>query len=188
MTIYMAHSTDMDATLRLKPMVTDRGRPERFREWVEESIPLLRARLDLLARGVDVAEYDRFNSLTPRTTILHGDLSRYPVLGQADPSREDARFCIDFVVDSALALRENRVRARQVPKDQVFVRVTHRCDVVANPNGREREVVRVAKPGEELPVASQWRAFRHAGYLAVVDDDGDVGYVRQHCVTEAAAT
>ena len=180
MAVYLAHSSSNDATIRLRPIEAYQGIPDGFKEWVKHSIPLLRARMDLFTRGVDIASFDRFTLLTPWTTINHfGDVHQYSGPSTAKATREDARFCIDFVVDSALALRESRVLPRDVSREQERVRLKSRCDVIANPKATEREVIRVAESGEELTVASERQ--KHPEYLAVIDD-GDVAYVRRECL------
>ena len=194
MTVYVAHSTEQDPTVDLRTVVQVHGVPEGFRERVQASLRMLDARFDLLTRGVDMRAFDRFDMLTPYTAISFGSLLHQS--SRADkplPSRDEARFCIDFVVDTALALLDSRVLpASRSNETSDWVRLTTRCEVLAHwktPTDmeiaigtyREREVIRIAEAGEEFTVARAWR--KHPDYVAVIQD-GDPAYVRRDCVDE----
>ena len=182
--ICMAHIDTAEPSIQLRPMFTYEG-VEGFREQVGHSIRTLHARVDLLSRGVDMAEFDHFASLTPLTTVnRHGGVRQHARPGAANRSRQDARFCIDFAVDSALALRASRPPMREVRTrpEQERVRVTRACEILVDPGSESQEVVRVAAPGEELAV-SPWRYSQRAGHVAVLDD-GDIAYLRQDCVAQ----
>jgi len=86
--------------------------PERklreFIDNVKESIEAMQDAIKMLALGIDYRKYSRFKMLTPHLTrVMSGEW----VIGQRfkedeKPSQEDARFCVDFVIESALALAE----------------------------------------------------------------------------------
>ena len=197
MTIYMAHSTRNDAAIELRSVVEYRRRKvDDFESWVEASLPLLQARFDLFTRGVDVAAFDRFMMLTPYTAISHyGSIEQHPIPNRPSPSRDDTRFCIDFAVDSALALRDRSFLATpRAAEEPERVRLRSSCEVLANwktatdaesPLGKtkEREVIRIAEPGEGFAVAPVWRRLRHRDYVAVIQD-GDTAYVKRECVDD----
>jgi hypothetical protein len=62
----------------------------------------------MLALGIDYKKYSKFRRLTPRVQsgkhIMR--LMRHRPMSQSKPSVEDVRFCLDFVVESALTLSE----------------------------------------------------------------------------------
>ena len=193
MTVYVAHSSEHDPSIDLGTVVHYQGVPEGFKDRVQASLLTLHARFDLFTRGVDMAAFDRFDMLTPYTTISDGVLHQYARTDKPVPSRDEARFCIDFVVDTALALNDRIVRpaspANEMPER---VRLTSSCAVLAHWKApteaeitfgacKDREVIRVADAGEEFAVARVWR--KHPGYVAVIQD-GDPAYVRRECVDE----
>ena len=194
MTVYVAHSTEQDPTIDLSAVVQTQGVPEGFRERVQASLRMLDARFDLFTRGADMRAFDRFDMLTPYTTISFGTLlHQHSGADKPLPSRDEARFCIDFVVDTALALLESRVLpASRSNEKSDRVRVKSSCEVLAHwktPTDmeiaigtyQEREVIRIAEAGEEFTVARVWR--QHPDYVAVIQD-GDPAYVRRECVDE----
>ena len=198
MTVYVAHSTERDPSIDLRTVVQYQGVPEGFKERVQASLRTLHARFDLLTRGVDIAAFDRFDILAPQTTISgSGVLQQYARLDKPPPSRDEARFCIDFVVDTALALIDRSVLSpspSQTMPDRV--RLTSNCEVLAHWEApteaeitfgacKDREVIRVADAGEEFAVARVWR--KHPGYVAVIQD-GDPAYVRCECVDDVHAS
>ena len=196
MTIYMAHCMRNDAVIELRPVVQYRRgmKVTDFKSWVEEALPLLQARFDLLTRGVDVADFDRFMMLTPYTALgYYGSIEQGDKPNRPPSSRDDARFCIDFVVDSALALRDRSVLSRTT-EEANRVRLTSSCEVFAHwktaadrgiPFGKdqEREVIRIAEAGEEFSVESVSRFLTHPDYVAV-RQDGDTAYVSRQCVDD----
>ena len=194
MTIYVAHSTEHDPTIDLRTVVQYQGVPEGFKERVQASLRMLDARFDLFTRGVDMRAFDRFDMLTPYTTIIFGSLlHQYSRADKPLPSRDEARFCIDFVVDTALALLDSRVLpASRSNEKSDRVRLKSSCEVLAHwktptdmeiaiGTHKEREVIRVAEAGEEFTVARVWR--KHPDYVAVIQD-GDPAYIRRECVDE----
>jgi hypothetical protein len=77
-----------------------------FVDSVKESIDAMQDAIKMLALGIDYRKYSRFKMLTPHLArVLSGDWiisrSRLP---DHKPSQDDATFCVDFVVESALAL------------------------------------------------------------------------------------
>ncbi len=197
MTIYMAHITGNDPAIELRSVVQYRRREVNdFESWVDAILPLLQARFDLFTRGVDVAAFDRFMMLTPHTTLSrYGSIEQHPRSNNPQPSQGDARFCIDFAVDSALALRDRSVLVTTGAMKQLErVRLKSRCEVFANwkttadrgipfAKNKEREVIRVAQAGEILTIASVWRGVMHRDYIPVLQD-GDPAYVSRECVDE----
>lgn len=86
--------------------------PERrlgeFIDKVKESIEAMQSAIKMLALGIDYRKYSRFKMLTPHLTqVMSGDWVIHRRFEEEQkPPQEDARFCIDFVIESALALAE----------------------------------------------------------------------------------
>jgi hypothetical protein len=62
----------------------------------------------LVALGIDYRKYLKFKILTPHVIPV---MSGNPVIGRRfkddeKPSQNDARFCLEFVIESALALAD----------------------------------------------------------------------------------
>ena len=90
-------------------------------DWILEYVEPIRARLDLVSHGIDVVSYDKFEALTPETSVgRDGVVTQYGLKSKTASSREDARFCYDFAVDSALAACRTRDS-----------RLTHLIDIIA---------------------------------------------------------
>ncbi|MDW7670359.1 MAG: hypothetical protein SCK57_03815 [Bacillota bacterium] len=79
-----------------------------FIDKVSESIKAMQDAIKMLALGIDYRKYSRFRMLTPHLTqIMGGEWRVHRRFKEIDkPSEEDARFCLDFSIESALALAE----------------------------------------------------------------------------------
>lgn len=95
-----------------------------FRDFVSairESLETMQVAIRILALGLDYRKYSRFRQLTPEVAAipLRGYLVIGPRFGQDNkPSIDDARFCMDFVVESAIALAEFDYTLTQNPNDR----------------------------------------------------------------------
>ena len=193
MQIYMAHDgvgrpplghrLSLDFSHESRDMV-------RFGKWVVEQIGTVQGLLGLAARGVDLASYDKFTMLAPRVSFT---LNGRPHFGlrtlTPEPAWEDARFCIDFVVDAALALGESRLSTpRSDTEPEPRVTVTTPCNLVVYPTDDDLEVIREVEPGEELalPPAGRLHPNNNPEFVAVIQD-GDVAYVRRDCVEASSS-
>lgn len=148
-------------------------------EWVEESIRPIVQRLDLMMQGVDAASYRRFLAFTPTPVITAAKTIRIVRhRNTANPSESDARFCIDFVVESALRIRDNRLPgySRRFPSKEAQVAVVERdCDVVVYPDEDPPEIICRAVEGDRLRI-SDGSSEHHSGYAGVILD-GEIYYV-----------
>ena len=79
-----------------------------FSKYACESIMALQQAVKILALGLDYRKYSKFRYLTP--SVVPTAEGEYAFGGRGDeshePSAEEARFCIDFVIESSLALAE----------------------------------------------------------------------------------
>ena len=154
---------------------------------IARNIRWIAVRFDLLARGVDARAFDRFTMLAPRTDLLSDGTVRhiwYRRNQGADLSWEDARFCIDYVVETALALRESRFPkpSSTARNAEECVVVRKPCEVLATLKTEPPEVIQSAAVGDQFFVAPKRKSFfANSEYLAVIQD-GDVAYIRRDCL------
>lgn len=80
-----------------------------FIDRVQESIEAMQKAIKMLALGIDYRRYARFQLHVPFVTQtmdgtyhLHGKYGH----GRQGPTKEDVQYCIDFVVEAAIHLRE----------------------------------------------------------------------------------
>lgn len=86
------------------------GELGRFIDTVKESIEALQSAVKVLSLGLDYKRYTRFRLLTPivyRTLDGKYHITEVQRGSKGIPSKEDAQFCIDFVIGSALILQES---------------------------------------------------------------------------------
>lgn len=169
---------------------SDSSELQRMADFVLDYVEPIRARLDLLSHGIDVVSQEKFEAITPSTHVdHHGTLrqSNNPASARTtDSLREDARFCYDFAVDSALALRGAGVPPATPPKSEAErVPVTARCELIVHPDANPQEVIRVAEMGEELLICPSYRRVisprLQSEFLPIIQD-GDTAYVRKDCL------
>ncbi len=76
-----------------------------FAKAVRGELEDLRREIEALATGINYDERRRFVSITPWVTGPDDDLKIMWPAGQ-EPTREEAEFCVQFVIDAAMALHE----------------------------------------------------------------------------------
>jgi len=86
-----------------------------FVDKVKESVDDLREAVKILSLGIDYRKYAKFLLLTPRVFLGEKGILVQPALIEKEetPTEDDVRFCIDFVVESALILQEFEFGLRQ---------------------------------------------------------------------------
>jgi hypothetical protein len=79
----------------------------KFVDRVKESIEALQEAVKLLSLGLDYRKYSRFRLLTPYVlkTSAGYQIQRIQRGSEGDPVPVDVQFCIDFTIESALALQ-----------------------------------------------------------------------------------
>jgi len=79
-----------------------------FVDRVKESVEAMQGAMKVLAMGMDYRKYSRFRMLTPHLShTFGGGTNIHRRFKEEDkPSSDAARFCFDFVIESALALAE----------------------------------------------------------------------------------
>lgn len=195
MAIYLSH-----CSLDVSPTPTDKfffgslsldcgqsvfgiGHPfkEGFSEFVaslQEHIDDIYNQLNLIAGGVDVSAYEKFNAITPTCCIMFSGGVRFIVSDARGPTTaEDARFCIDTVIDSVLALQNNRPNSRAAPEvPSMEMTVIHDTDMVVSPEETPPEIVRRVPKGEVLKAVLP-NGHRQNGNFVRVLQDGEIAYV-----------
>ena len=157
-----------------------------FANWVTDNLDQVHTHIDLIMKGVNLVSYRRFQALTPfvRFSEVKTMISVIWRAGSPDnPSKEDVGVCINFVVESALQIRDSHLPGgpkfytEKMPQDAV---VENDCDVIVYPKENPQEVIRTALVGETLEVVSS--SFKEVpGYVAVLQD-GESAYVASDCV------
>ena len=157
-----------------------RGPLTEFAEWAIGHFEELHKTMDFLSHKLDIMAYWRFLGLTPHVTLTRtGALSN-----SAEPSRpgdsatkEDATFCIEFVVDSAL-----RIGACHTQEDP-WRRLTQIGQVEAEGDSVVRvypqddsEVIRSVSAGEVLTVVAGY-VDQAEDYVAILQDE-EAAYVQ----------
>ena len=183
MTIYLRHDRDHDAAPRPAQLPTALPFPYES-GGIARSIEWLGSRVDLMVRGIDVRAFDQFTALTPLTSLtMTGTFGSVWTPGVVR-SRQEARFCIDFVIEAALALRESRHSQSMELHCKEHATVKSACEIVVYPKvpDGELEVIREAEIGEVLVIAAERRGYDANDEFAAIMQDGDVAYVRRDCV------
>ncbi len=191
MAIYLHHRDTRRGELADPSYYIDSSSSELYgvADWILDYVEPIRARLNLVSHGIDVVSYDKFEALTPGTSVgQDSTVTQYGLGSTNAPSREEARFCYDFAVDSALALRDTEMPARiQENSHSVRARVTTPCALIVHPETDPPEVIRVAEASEELLIAPQLysRIFPpdRSEFVRIIQD-GDVAYVRRDCLED----
>lgn len=76
-------------------------------DYVKESIEAMQDAIKVLALGMDYRKYSKFKRLIPVVQKAQRGAVVQRMRGEDDsPSLDDARFCLDFVIESSLALAE----------------------------------------------------------------------------------
>jgi len=78
-----------------------------FVDTVEDSLEALQRAVKVLSLGLDYRRYDKFTQLTPSVKkIPGGDYYIPSIKRERAPTAYECRFCLDFVVESAIRLQE----------------------------------------------------------------------------------
>jgi hypothetical protein len=128
--------------------------------------------LRVLLEGVDPLKFRRFRLIIPLAAYSR------PVLvgGIGHPHRDehDLRFCIDFVIETALRGQESWRSLKLFGEEKLpRYRVQHKADIVASHYDPSR-VIRQASPGEVL--LGYYSNYGTAEYRAILQDD-NVAYI-----------
>lgn len=97
---------------RRDPLHGDRGAIDpsklgRFVNTVRNSMLAMQEAIKILALGLDYRRYSRFRLFAPRVSRVMSGEAVVDIHSDApEPSESDAMFCIDFVIESSLALAE----------------------------------------------------------------------------------
>ena len=111
---YLGRDLTLHGSFRLglqrgRGMSSEEHRFAEFVDRVKESIEAMQGAFKVLALGIDYRKYSRFKQLTPHVVRgLNGEwgLLAGRIEAGGEPDAEDVQFCVDFVVESALALTE----------------------------------------------------------------------------------
>ena len=104
-----------------------------------------------------------------------------PLREDRQPSKENAHFCIDFVIESALMILSNRPNRYDKLEERLTIAIVEdECELVVHPSEDPPEIIRVVSKGETLPVINT-RCESHPDYAEVLQDE-DTSYVLNNCI------
>ena len=155
-----------------------------FTSWVIGNLGQVHTNVSFITLGVNPLLYRRFDALTPNvyyTITKTVDCSWGPG-SSSSPSKEDAEFCINFVVEAAFQIRDSHLpdspdlHSGKAPQNVI---VERECDVIVYPGENPPEVIRKALAGEKLEVVSS--VYENSEYVAVLQD-GEPAYLSRNCV------
>lgn len=154
-----------------------------FANWAQDQIERTTKRTLLMARGVDVSAHEKFNAIAPQAFVMgNGHVRFIATSPDSSTTAENARFSIDIVVDTALALRSNRPPETYPRRESsAKVIVTRTCDVIVHPSVSPPEVIREVSEGEILDVSKENETGLKHEYFRILQD-GDDAYVSSECV------
>jgi hypothetical protein len=93
--------------MKLSRRTTEERKFADFVDKVRESLDAMQGAIKTLAFGIDYRKHSRFKALTPHLVrVMSGDWHIQRRRDSEERSADDVKFCIDFVVESALALSE----------------------------------------------------------------------------------
>ena len=85
---------------------------DNLKDFVDSVGPLMKEMhesIKILSLGIDYRRYARFRMLTPTVQMRHGIKTEYYLQETTETvlNQKDVQFCMDFVIESALALQES---------------------------------------------------------------------------------
>ena len=151
----------------------------------QQALDDLQGQLDLIMNGINLAEYRRFRVISPAITITHGGKvhTDWPQRMRLQLSLDDARRCVNFVLESALKMKDAYVLGESHPRSAYSrkYRVIVDADMVAYPE-ENPEIIRKAKVGEVIVSCGSKPNYKN--YIAVFLPDGDRAYVSADALEE----
>ena len=152
----------------------------KFTEWTVSRFEELRRNIDLLRHSIDIMAYLRFLRNTPNVQLsLSGALSIVWLSSTDNATQEEAEFCIEFVVDSALQIGANDIH-RKAWGDLHrigLIEVAHDAVIVVYPKD-DSEVIRSVQVGDVLTAISQPYGDESEDYVTILQD-GDAAFIRR---------
>lgn len=152
----------------------------------EEEFQQIWDQLDLIATGVNLADYGRFRDLAPRVRLSQAQTFWILNHGRSGPiDYEDASFCVSFAISTILkAQQQYRKPGWTIGSKRIF-RVNVDTQVILFPNRdeSENETICVASTGTTLNAPTSDYDNKEAGYTAVLHDD-QIVYVKTEALSE----
>ncbi len=149
-----------------------------FVEWTSENMQKLASFAWLLSMNLDLVAYRHFEKTTP---IVHLTMNKefYTawMSNRINLTKKDSRFCIDFVIDTALKIDELVETFRSEKSFEVVRKAKAKKDCkVRVYNSSDAEVIRIAESGENLDVVTGFRIPENGNFVAVLQD-GEAAFV-----------
>ena len=151
----------------------------RLTKWTVSHFEELHKSMDLLRHGIDLMAYWRFLGMTPNVEVSStGAHSIVWVSSTDNPTQEDAEFCMDFVVDSALRIGASEMHVEMWRDLKRIGQVEAEQDSVVKVYPRDdAAVIRSVLIGEVLVAVSEAHGPETEDYVAVLQD-GEAAFIR----------
>lgn len=140
--------------------------------------------IDILIYGINLAEYKRFQFITPHINVFTG--GSFEIVKRSDDfnTLENALFCLRFVIDSALLVEQNRIP----DKLEIFhegklprYKVIKQSPILTGKICQDPEHIRNADTDEIL--TGYFKNHNISGYVAILQDD-EIAYIEENAVEE----
>ena len=183
-TIFCSHSLTTIHPYKRNPFQQfEDSEIQRWAEHIEKAVLNHQSQLNLIAHGITLSDYIRFQRYTP---VVHlSDAGTYEVIhgvsGEPiDPTKDIAIFCLRFAIDAILLIKSNRlplIYHRQEPKRRF--KVLKSSPIIFWPS-KHIEIIRYAEVGEILLALSE--KYDKPDYVAIIQDE-DYAFVQRNSVT-----
>ena len=121
--VLLHHKVSLRVRDHRLPIGWDRGMSgadSRFRHFLQdlaESVVRLEVDVGLLRHGIDPRRLARFQELTPHVAITQDGTEHIRTTRLSEPTREEADFCMTFVLEIALLLQQDELSLNPIPAD-----------------------------------------------------------------------
>ena len=149
-----------------------------FVEWTSENMQKLASFSWLLSMNLDLVAYKHFGNMTPIVNMtMNKEFHTAWMFNRTNLTKKDSRFCIDFVIDTALRIDELVETFGSGKFFEVIgkAKVKKDCKVRVY-NSSDAEVIRTAESGENLDIVTGIRIPENRNFVAVLQD-GEAAFV-----------
>jgi len=161
---------------------TDDHELERWTEKIGQTIEDQQYQLDLIILGINLADYRRFKRYTPNVNFTITGKFHIVYIGvgeRIEPTKENALFCHQFVIDAILTMKINQLPSQfPLRESKRKFRVVKKGPIIVWPY-ENPEIIRHAEEGEILLGRTQNND--ESEYFAIFQD-GDDAYIAKDFV------
>lgn len=140
--------------------------------------------INILIYGINLAEYKRFQFITPHINVFTG--GSFEIIKRSDDfnTLENALFCLRFVIDSALLVEQNRIPDKMEMLHEGKLpryKVVRQSPILTGKIRQDPEHIRDAEIDEIL--TGYFKSHNIGGYVAILQDD-EIAYIEENAVEE----